>query len=314
MGRTRASCYRTRALEPIESFCALASIAASEPLYGTAASRTDAWLVLEHAGAWGKKAWEEADIPSDVRAHVDAWVAAEAGARIQLIKRDDTRTRGDLHLYLASTRQTKPCIAELRLPELAALRDVDLGAAIAALRNGDLPQGARAPARPIVLVCTNGKRDRCCAKWGVPVFDAISGRADVDVWQTTHLGGHRFAATMLWLPEGICYGRISIGEVAGIVDAALSRRIDPLDRLRGRTSLGEAGQAAEYLLRRDHDAHGFDDVEVIAEHEEHGRVRVDARVRGTVTTMVLASEPTGASAPSSCGKPAEPIERWTAIG
>jgi hypothetical protein len=301
-------------LEPIESFCALASIAAGEPLYGTAASHTDAWLVLEHAGAWGKKAWEEADIPSDVRAHVDAWVHSEAGARIQLIKRDDTRTRGDLHLYLASSRQAKPCVAELRLPELAALRDVDLAAAIAALRTGDLPPGARSPARPLALVCTNGKRDRCCAKWGVPVFDAIRGRTDVDVWQTTHLGGHRFAATMLWLPEGLCYGRISVGEVAGIVDAALARRIDPLDRLRGRTSLGEAGQAAEYLLRRDHDAHGFDDVEVIAERDDEGRRRIDARVRGTAATILLASEPTGTSAPGSCGKPAEPIERWTAVG
>ncbi|HWB76511.1 MAG TPA: sucrase ferredoxin, partial [Nannocystaceae bacterium] len=245
---------------------------------------------------------------------VDAWVDAVAGARIQLIKRDDTRTRGDLHLYLASTRQAKPCVAELRLPELAALRDVDLGAAIAALRNGEIPAGARAPGRPLALVCTNGKRDRCCAKWGVPVFDSIRGRNDVDVWQTTHLGGHRFAATMLWLPEGLCYGRISVGEAAGILEAALTRRIDPLERLRGRTSLGGAGQAAEYLLRRDHDALGFDDVEVIAEQQEDGRVRVDARVRGTPTTMVLASEPTGASAPGSCGKPAEPIERWTAIG
>jgi hypothetical protein len=297
-------------LEVIDTFCALASAAAGEPLYGTAASHTDAWLVLEHAGTWGSKAWEQADVPTEVRAHVDAWVAAEPGARIQLIKRDDTRTRGDLHLYLASSRQSQPSVAELRLHGLDALRGVDLAAAIAALRAGELPANARRPERPLVLVCTNGKRDRCCAKWGVPVFDAIRGRTDVNVWQTTHLGGHRFAATMLWLPEGICYGRITPAEIDGIVDAALARRIDPLDRLRGRTGLGEPGQAAEYLLRRDHDALGFDDVEVIAEREEGPRWSIDARVRGVATTIAITSTPTGTSAPGSCGKDPAPIERW----
>lgn len=299
-------------MEPIDSFCAQASVAAGEPLHGSAAAHTDAWVVLEHAGAWASKAWEQAEIPAEVRAHVDAFVKGTKGARLQLVKRDDTRVRGDLHLYLASTRQGAANVAELRLPNLAALVDVDLVGAMESLREGRLPGGATRPAHPLALVCTNGKRDRCCAKWGVPVFEAIAARSDVLAWQTTHLGGHRFAATMLWLPDGICYGRIVAAEIDMLVDAALARRIDPLDRLRGRTSLGEPGQAAEYFLRRDHDALGFDDVVVGAETEDGGGWRVDATVRGSATSLLLAREPTGLVAPGSCGKAAEPVQRWVA--
>jgi hypothetical protein len=299
-------------VDPAETFCAMASLAAGEPVYGTAAAKTDAWLVLEHAGAWGSKAWEQASIPEPVRAHVDGWLHATDGARLQLIKRDDTRGRGDLRVFIASSRQAQPRVASLCIPALDDLRAIDLHAAIAALRVGELPVGTSAAARPIVLVCTNGKRDRCCAKWGVPVFDAIRGRADVDVWQTTHLGGHRFAATLLWLPEGLCYGRVATSEVGGLLDAALIQRIAPLERLRGRTSLGEAGQAAESMLRHDHDAHGFDEVVVVAEHDEGERWRVDAQVRGHAVALVLAREPIGATAPGSCGKDPEPVRRWQA--
>jgi hypothetical protein len=296
--------------EPSESFCALASMAIGEPLHGTAAGRTDAWLAIELAGIWASTAWEQAVVPERARAHVDAWVKSTAGARLQLIKRDDTRGRGDLRVFLASSRQAQPLTASLCIPALDDLCAIDLDAAFAALRAGDIPTSTTAAARPLALVCTNGKRDRCCAKWGVPVFDAIRGRDDVDVWQTTHLGGHRYAATMLWLPEGLCYGRVATSEVGGLLDAALARRIAPLERLRGRTCLGEAGQAAESMLRHDHDAHGFDDVIVRAEQRDGERWRVDADVLGRPVSMTLAREPIGMSAPGSCGKEPEPVACW----
>ncbi|MBC8070696.1 MAG: hypothetical protein IAG13_20365 [Deltaproteobacteria bacterium] len=296
--------------EPSESFCALASLAIGEPLHGTAAGHTDAWLLIEHAGSWGSKAWQQAPIPEAARAHVDAWEHACPTARVQLIKRDDTRARGDLRVFLASSRQSQPIVAAVCIPRLDDLCSIDLDAAFAALQAGELPAGATAAARPLALVCTNGKRDRCCAKWGVPVFDAIRGRDDVDVWQTTHLGGHRYAATMLWLPEGLCYGRVATSEVGGLLDAALARRIAPLERLRGRTCLGEAGQAAESMLRHDHDALGFDDVVVRSEQRVGNDWRVDADVLGRPLSITLARKPIGVSAPASCGKEPEPVACW----
>jgi hypothetical protein len=58
----------------------------------------------------------------------------------------------------------------------------------------------------VALVCTNGKRDQCCAVRGRPVAAALAAGTDWDTWECSHLGGHRFAATMLLLPAGDMFG------------------------------------------------------------------------------------------------------------
>jgi hypothetical protein len=58
----------------------------------------------------------------------------------------------------------------------------------------------------LALVCTNGKRDQCCAVRGRPVAAAVSAATDWDTWECSHLGGHRFAATALLLPSGDMFG------------------------------------------------------------------------------------------------------------
>ncbi len=59
-----------------------------------------------------------------------------------------------------------------------------------------------------VLVCTHGSRDACCAAMGYPVYQVLRRRlapsmnGGMRVWQSSHLGGHRFAPNILDLPEG----------------------------------------------------------------------------------------------------------------
>lgn len=68
----------------------------------------------------------------------------------------------------------------------------------------------RAPSTHIrdVLVCTHGTRDRCCATFGYPVYSRLRRAFLQDatgasrVWRVSHLGGHRFAPTLLDLPSG----------------------------------------------------------------------------------------------------------------
>ena len=79
------------------------------------------------------------------------------------------------------------------------LLDLDLTAAIPG------PADAAGPQR-LALVCTNGKRDQCCALRGRPVAAAIADATDWDTWECSHLGGHRFAATMMLLPTGDMFG------------------------------------------------------------------------------------------------------------
>lgn len=63
-----------------------------------------------------------------------------------------------------------------------------------------------------VLVCTHGANDACCGKFGYPVYDRLRGIAadseELRVWRTSHIGGHRFAATLMDLPEGRCWGHL----------------------------------------------------------------------------------------------------------
>jgi hypothetical protein len=304
-----------------DAFCREAACEIGVAQHGTA-SIVDAWFVLEYTGPWAAKAWEKASVGDAARQHVDAWVKRTAGARIQLARRnrdDVERTdSGGAALMLASTRQASmggvgPTLARFDLPAVDALVDLDLDAAIADLRAGRLPAGARAVDRPIALVCTNGKRDRCCAKWGLPLFDALAQDARIEAWQTTHIGGHRFAATMVWLPDGVCYGRVMPGDVGRLTDAVVRGEIGPLELVRGRTSLPEAAQAAEVLCRRELGLQRHDDLVITGCEREAGS---DTRwlVRGTTNGRPVertVERHTGLSvAPPSCGKPAEPSTHW----
>ena len=56
---------------------------------------------------------------------------------------------------------------------------------------------------PLVLVCTNGRHDPCCATFGRPLARVLrEGAQRDDVWECSHIGGDRFAANIVILPEG----------------------------------------------------------------------------------------------------------------
>lgn len=297
-------------MDVVEDFCRAVAIDVQMAQYGTAAGGVDAWFALEYDAPWASKAWDAATVPPDVRAHVDAWVKATPGARVQLVRKGRPRGEGDVVLMLANGRQGTACAAELRLSTIDALVDVDLSAAITALRGGRIPNGMVEVARPVALVCTNGKRDRCCAKWGVPVHDAMVADGRVDVWQTTHLGGHRFAATMVWLPSGICQGRVLPDDVPRVVDAALAGEIGPLELLRGRCSLREPAQAGEWFARSEHALTKLDDVVIDGATKDGERWIVSGRALDEAVSFAIRETTSDVVAPPSCGKAPEPVRGW----
>jgi Sucrase/ferredoxin-like len=113
---------------------------------------------------------------------------------------------------------------------------------------------------PLVAVCAHGKHDQCCAVRGRTAAAAIAAEYPEFTWECSHLGGDRFAATMLVLPEGLCYGRVDTADPPDLVRRYLDGRVDNAF-LRGRTSLPHVVQAAQYFAR---EASGEDHIDALA--------------------------------------------------
>ncbi|WP_051951688.1 sucrase ferredoxin [Actinacidiphila yeochonensis] len=227
--------------------CAAASAELGEAVAATAAvART--WLLVEQPGPWGAKALTSSRLdPVLGRALEDA--AKGTGVRLGLIRRPgrhaDTGQPAMRRVIVAHTAPDDPWVRTAEVEDPAGLAALDL----AALGAGDhLGFGSAYEGPPIALVCTNGTRDRCCAVAGRPLAEALAASAGHEVWETTHLGGHRFAPTMLVLPHGYAYGRLDPALAEDVLDAAAAGLVED-GNCRGRSTWPRAGQAAELAVR-----------------------------------------------------------------
>jgi hypothetical protein len=61
-----------------------------------------------------------------------------------------------------------------------------------------------------IVVCTHGSRDVCCGRFGYQVYDILRRRymvrGKIRVWRSSHIGGHRFAPTLIDYPEARYWG------------------------------------------------------------------------------------------------------------
>ena len=217
-----------------------------EPLHATA-SRVDTWILIEYRGLWAHDAVDGSTLSGEVKAHLAAERRRLPHARILFVRRAERRRSEGFAAFVA---QTDGAIRRLDLERYDDLVGVDLARAGAPVDH------------PLFLVCTHVKHDRCCAKFGRPLYDAVREQVEDEwVWQSSHVGGDRFAGNLVILPDGVYYGRVEPSEVWAVVAAALERRIH-LPCYRGRSSLGFAAQAAELAVREQTGLLGLDDVHV----------------------------------------------------
>jgi hypothetical protein len=125
--------------------------------------------------------------------------------------------------------------------------------------SGSVPQSS---GRLRYLVCTNGARDPCCAIRGPAVAQALERILPGQVYECSHLGGHRFAANVLVLPDGLCFGRLDARTAIALAGELEAGRL-PLPHLRGRTALSPEQQAAEILVRRQLGLTGLGDLSLV---------------------------------------------------
>ncbi|MBO0678677.1 sucrase ferredoxin [Mycolicibacterium sp. S2-37] len=247
--------------------CSDASLARADPMHGTA-SAGSRWLLLELSGGWGPSAFLQS--PSVIEPALGRSIvrrAEAAGMRIAAIRRHGRRDAVPRWRWFIA--QSDLGTEALHTGEVSGPADyLEL-----ALDGSD---GAPT-AEPLVAICAHGRHDRCCAVRGRGATAAIAAEYPEITWECSHLGGDRFAATMLILPHGLCYGRVDSADAAGLVRLYLQGRLDDT-YLRGRTCLPHAVQAAQHFARQ---AYGDDRIAGLAPLEvEQGdgvvRVLLDA--------------------------------------
>jgi sucrase/ferredoxin-like protein len=193
------------------------------------------WLLIEQPGPWGRDALLESRFDRHAASRV-ARRARELDIRIQLVRRPGDRTSG------AGRRWALADISPGRETVWWSARGTD-DELLDVPWDGSVGTASRAPT---YLVCTHGAHDTCCAVRGRPLARTLPADPG-DVWETSHLGGDRFAANVLVLPFGHVYGQVA-GDGEELVYAAERGQV-VLPWLRGRAGLAAPAQAAQHHAR-----------------------------------------------------------------
>lgn len=241
--------------------------AADEFLAGTAPEAA-AWLAIEDPGPWGPAVDPGLDLPSGVRV-------------IFIRRRRTSSSTREVFLSLPHFG----VLAHWRINDMKEIRSLD----VAALIDGRVL--APRTERQLTLVCTNGKRDQCCAIDGRALFEQLHHLPDV--WECTHIGGHRFAPVVLHLPDGHVYGRVSPAEAEAIADG----RVPPA-ALRGPSDVPAKSQAAIVAVRHIVGESGPGEI-VMHEEDPSGVITVATRTQSW--RVVLRETVLQAVRPESCG-------------
>lgn len=255
-----------------------------EPLWATA-STEQAFLLIEDAGPWGPAILHSHRLPEPLRDALARW-RRESGVRPLLIRRPGRAAVGPRRIFAASARHG--WLQSTLVDDLAELIDLDPADLLG--RDG---VGWTDHFDPVVLVCTHGRHDPCCATRGRPVAAAVAERYPELLWEASHLGGDRFAGNLVMLPRGDYFGRLDADSGPDVVEAYLSGVLD-LTYHRGRSTRSWVVQAAEAQARRQLDATGLDDVVVTGLGRDGPTVRVRLLVHGQewLADVQVVSQPT----------------------
>ncbi|MEV7991236.1 sucrase ferredoxin [Streptomyces sp. NPDC086077] len=257
------------------SRCATVSRDLDEPVSGTAATART-WLLVEQPGPWGARALTSSHLDPALGRSLEA-AAKGTGVRVALIRRPgrhaDFGTPAVRKVYAAHTMPGNAWLHAATIDDPARLLDLDF----TALGTGDQHtfdatlQGRPHVGGPLALVCTNGKRDRCCALLGRPLANDLAASGMSGIWEVTHLGGHRFSPTVLVLPHGYAYGRVEAHTVKDVLHGVQEGRVVP-EGCRGRSAWERPGQAAELAVRTAAGEYAADALSVV---RTENAVRVD---------------------------------------
>lgn len=219
--------------------CSTRSLAASEPVAGTA-SYGRRWLLLEVAGAWGPNAFRQSpELDPALGSRIEHRAAAE-GFRLIAIRRPGRARRAGRQRWRWARVDCAPGHESVSWGE-AGGPDEYLTTVFS--------QPGTPSAEPVIAVCSHGRHDECCATRGRAVAARLAEREGPAVWECSHIGGDRFAATLLLFPHGINYGRADVLDPGQMVDEYRAGRV-MLAGLRGRSAYRFLEQTAQHAARQ----------------------------------------------------------------
>ncbi|MDT8896017.1 sucrase ferredoxin [Halomonas sp. I1] len=243
-----------------QAFCAVESRAIGDPLVGSGVHPERNLLLSWPRPKWQRNLRQASDMPEALSAALHA--LPDEGRRVNLIHR---REQAEHHHRV------------FLMPERLAF-DVPreaLGDFLAALRRGEDLTAWRPETveRSLLLCCTHGKKDKCCAKFGFATYKAMADAAHrhdlpFDVWESTHLGGCRLAASALLLPQLRKYGRIGDDDILPLLESEARGR-PYLPCYRGDSRLTPRRQCAQVAALEWLAARGLEaDIEVMDDTDE----------------------------------------------
>jgi hypothetical protein len=269
------------------ALCSDVSREHAEPLAATA-SYIEHWILVEYRRLWSSDTIGGSGLPDEAKAHLRSQLAALPRSRLLFIRRPERRGRDGLAVFYGRSAEQERPFYGLEISGYDELPGLDFAGALA----GGPPLGEPLT-HPLLVVCTHGKRDRCCAKYGRPLYEELREEADAEwVWQSTHVGGDRFAGNLVCLPEGLYFGRVQRPDVWSLLDEYLAGRIE-LDHYRGRSCYPFAVQAAERRVREETGLAGVDDLVLESctrEAESAWSVRFRVAESGAVHELEVAAE------------------------
>lgn len=223
-------------------YCSELSRQRGEPKYGTA-SVGEVWLLVEYPFWWGAQAFHDSELAVEVKAQFTRALKSIPRARLLFIKQEPSRRR-PLSFFVVRARPREPFIVEFKLDAYAELLQLDIVAAA----SGQFSRAGVRRTEPLFLVCTHGRRDKCCAKFGYALYRNLHAAGEAHVWQSSHVGGDRFAANLICFPHGLFYAHVTDADARTIIDAYRAQEI-VLNKYRGRACYPHPVQAAEYFVR-----------------------------------------------------------------
>lgn len=258
-------------------FCADVARENDEPLAATA-SRIDHWFLIEYRGLWTRDALPGSGLSDQVKQHLREQVASVPHGRLLFVRRPDRRRYPRLLAFTAASRPGETRVTRTEFDTYEDLRDIEL-------RSGAEIE------HPLFLACTHGKHDPCCARYGRPLYEALRDELEPEwAWQSSHIGGDRFAGNLVCLPEGLYYGRVDREAAGSVLDEYLGGRLLQ-DHYRGRSIYTFPVQAAERWLRERVGLTGIDDLTLAKVSRHEDSFEVAFTLRGETQEVRVEEEP-----------------------